>query len=199
MIVISNPTAIANEIQIIHSLFEEGLELLHIRKPEFSASEMKDFVNAIGLEFRKRLILHSHHDLAEDLEIIRLHLSEKERKEISTKTLYEYNERRIRLSTSTHSIDDFNHLRLFFQYAFLSPVYPSISKTNYQSEINLLEDIKNRTNFSTQLVALGGISPKNIGKTIKAGFDDVALLGTIWNTENPIQNFKLCQQIALSF
>lgn len=199
MIVLSNPTAIANEISTIHSLFENGLELFHVRKPAFTASEMKGFVNAIGLEFRNKLVLHSHHHLADDLGIIRLHLSERERKEISTEALYEYNERRIRLSTSTHSIEGFNHLRLFFQYAFLSPVYPSISKTNYQSETNLLEDIKNRTNFSTQLVALGGISSENIGNIIKAGFDDVALLGTIWNSKQPVKNFELCHQIVLSY
>ena len=36
MIVITNPSAIANEISTIESLFEEGLSLLHIRKPDFS-------------------------------------------------------------------------------------------------------------------------------------------------------------------
>ena len=35
MIVITNPIPIANEINTIHSLFENGLELLHIRKPIF--------------------------------------------------------------------------------------------------------------------------------------------------------------------
>jgi thiamine-phosphate pyrophosphorylase len=41
-------------------------------------------------------------------------------------------------------------------------------------------------------VALGGISTQNIEKTFQLGFDDVALLGSIWNTNQPIQNFKLC-------
>jgi thiamine-phosphate pyrophosphorylase len=52
-----------------------------------------------------------------------------------------------------------------------------------------------RTNLKTKLVALGGISLK-IEKTFQLGFDDVALLGSIWNTNQPIQNFKLCQKIA---
>jgi thiamine-phosphate pyrophosphorylase len=30
MIIITNPTAIANEISLIHSLFKEGMALLHI-------------------------------------------------------------------------------------------------------------------------------------------------------------------------
>jgi thiamine-phosphate pyrophosphorylase len=54
--------------------------------------------------------------------------------------------------------------------------------------------IAERTNFKTKLVALGGISTQNIDRT-KSGFDDVALLGSIWNNQ-PIQNFKLCQKIA---
>lgn len=199
MIIISNPTALANEISTIHSLFENGLELFHVRKPAFSTTEMTDFVNAIGLEFRNRLVLHSHHQLAAELGIERIHFTERERNEISTEILYEYNEKRVHLSTSVHNIHDFNKLILHFEYAFLSPVYPSISKTNYQSETNLFDAIKSRSNFSTQLVALGGISSENIDQTIKAGFDDVALLGTIWNSGQPIKNFELCQQTVLSY
>jgi thiamine-phosphate pyrophosphorylase len=199
MIVITNPIPITNEINTIQSLFENGLELLHIRKPNFSAIEMKAFLLEIKLEFRQQLVLHSHHQLAPAFGINRLHLSENIRKEICPEMLYLYNEQGIHLSTSTHNIESFNDLRIFFEYGFLSPVFPSISKMNYQSDTNLFETIKSRTNFSTQLVALGGISPENISKTMEAGFDNVALLGTIWNNTNPIENFKLCQQIVLSY
>ena len=80
MIVITNPSAIANEISIIDSLFEEGLSLLHIRKPDFSELEMAQFIHQIKLEFRSNLVLHSHHELAEDFGINRIHFSEKDRK-----------------------------------------------------------------------------------------------------------------------
>lgn len=199
MIVISNPTAIANEINTIHALFERDLELFHVRKPEFSAEEMKAFVTAIGLEYRNKLVLHSHHHLAEELGINRLHFSEKTRAQIDHETLYHYNEKRIHLSTSIHTIEAFNNLRIFFQYGFLSPVFASISKENYVPKTDLFEEIKNRSNFNTKLVALGGISTANIKQTLEKGFDDVALLGIIWNSANPVQNFKLCQQIVLSF
>lgn len=199
MIIISNPTAIADEINTIHALFEHGLELFHVRKPDFSEEEMKAFVAAIGLEYHSKLVLHSQHQIAENLGINRLHFSEKTRKQIDPETLYHYNEKRIHLSTSIHTIEAFNDLRIFFQYAFLSPVFASISKSNYQSDIDLLKAIQNRTNHQTKLVALGGIEAENIQKTLAAGFDDFALLGTIWNAENPIKNFELCQQIVLSY
>lgn len=199
MIVISNPVYIENEIKIINQLFEEGLPLLHIRKPDFSELEMAQFIHQIKLEFRDRIVLHSYHLLAEDFGIDRIHFSEKDREES-----FEFSGRfpkhcRYNFSTSTHSIEDFNSLKNDFDYAFLSPVFKSISKENYEPKTNLFEALKSRTNYKTKVIALGGIDSQNIQKTMENGFDDIALLGTIWNNENPIKQFKLCQKIVLSY
>jgi thiamine-phosphate pyrophosphorylase len=73
------------------------------------------------------------------------------------------------------------------------------SKEDYSPKTDLFEDIKNRTNFETKLIALGGIESKNTAQTLENGFDNVALLGTIWNQNNPLENFKSCQKIVQSF
>lgn len=208
MIVITNPIPIINEIDTIHSLFENGLGLLHIRKPTFSSAEMKAFLSEIKSDFRQNLVLHSHHHLADEFRINRIHFTEKERIAIlnpvakltrpTKKALQKLVKKGLHLSTSVHTIEDFDALDNAFGYAFLSPVYPSISKENYSSKTNLLEDIKKRTNYTTQLIALGGMDSKNTVHALKTGFDDVALLGAIWNTNNPIENFKLCRKIDLS-
>lgn len=203
MIVISNPIAVVNEIDIIHSLFEEGLMLFHVRKPHFEISQMKQFLLKINSNYRDRLVLHSHYDLAEELGINRIHFSESKRKVTLLLPINlpfaQHTTKGFRLSTSVHTIEDFNELDNNFEYAFLAPVYPSISKENYSSKVNQFEAIKSRSNYSTSLVALGGIESKNIKKTLKNGFDEVALLGTIWNRNNPIENFKSCQKIVQSF
>lgn len=209
MIVISNPIKTNNEINIIHSLFEEGLLLFHVRKPDFSEKEMKAYLSDIKIDFRSQLVLHSHHHLAAEFRINRIHFTEKERIAIlnpvakltrpTKNTFQKMVKKGIHLSTSVHTIEDFNALGNAFDYAFLSPVYPSISKENYSSKTNLLEEIKKRTNYTTQLIALGGMDSKNTAHTLKTGFDDVALLGTIWNSANPIENFKLCQKSDLSY
>ncbi|TDE31877.1 thiamine phosphate synthase [Flavobacterium ranwuense] len=213
MIIISNPISVPNEINDIHSLFAEGLMLFHVRKPDFSEAEMKAFLSEIGLEFRSQLVLHSQHHLAEEFGIKRIHFTEKMRNGVintparfskpsrssENKIFNELREKGFHLSTSVHSMEDFNTLNNVFEYAFLSPVFDSISKPNYASKTNHFEAIIQRTNFSTKLVALGGISPDNIQQTLKYGFDKAALLGTIWNSNNPIENFKICQQIAHSF
>ena len=199
MIVISNPISVENEISLIHSLFAEGLQLFHVRKPDFSETEMETFLMKIGIEYRGRLVLHSYYQLAERFGINRIHFTEKMRKETSEKKLKLWKEQGFRLTTSVHTMEVFNDLNSVFDYAFLSPIYPSISKPDYISDTNHFEAIKNRSNFSTKLVALGGISSKNIQQTLQNGFDDVALLGSIWKSNKSIENFKKCQKIALSY
>ncbi|MBS7230011.1 thiamine phosphate synthase [Flavobacterium psychroterrae] len=195
MIVITNPSVIANEIDIIHGLFDEGLSLLHIRKPDFSELEMAHFIHQIKFGYRSNLVLHHHHKLAEDFGIKRIHFSEKVRARNSDFAI-RFSKSSMHKSASTHSIEDFNALENDFNYAFLSPVFTSISKENYRPKENLFEALKLKTNNKTKVIALGGIDAENIQKTLENGFDDVALLGSIWNNENPIKQFKLCQKIV---
>lgn len=197
MIVITDPFSIENEIQILNSLLEEGLSLLHIRKPDFSKIEMVKFLHQIKLEFRTNLVLHNHHELADDFGIYSFHFSEKERLD-HNQISENFSKFSNSISTSTHSIEDFNVLENF-DYAFLSPVFKSISKKNYFPEKDLFEAIKSRTNHKTKMIALGGIDSQNILKVLENGFDNVALLGSIWKNENPLKQFKLCQQIVLSY
>lgn len=195
MIVITNPFSIENEFQIIQQLFEEGLASLHIRKPTYSEMEMKNFLLNIDAIFHSKLVLHNYHKLTEEFEINRIHFSEKERANPAKfQKLCRYV-----FSTATHSMETFNDLKNEFEYAFLSPVFESISKEGYGKNSNILDTITNRTNFHTELVALGGINENNIKRALDSGFDSVALLGTIWLQDNPIQKFKQCQKIVLSY
>lgn len=178
----------------INALFNNGLDRLHLRKPYFTKEEMNTFISKIDKAHHSRIVLHQHHDLAENYAIHRLHFTTPARKIslLSQKEKYQI------FSASTHHIDEFNELSSLFDYAFLSPVYRSISKPDYFPVHNHLEGIKTRLNFNTRIVALGGIKPENISYLLANGFDDVALLGSIWNDHSPLKNFQQCQAIVHS-
>lgn len=199
MLVITNPVPIPNEIDTIHSLFENGLELLHIRKPDFSKEEMKSFLSEIKSGYRQQLVLHSHHQLATEFGINRIHFTEKTRMEMTDESLKNWKKNGFILSTSIHKMNDFEGLYNVFDYTFFGPVFESISKPDYHSNIDFKKELEHRTNNKTALIALGGITSDKIKTALEYGFDEVALLGTIWNSNHPIENFKLCQQTDLSY
>lgn len=176
IVVITSEIPVQNETEIINQMFQEGLDLLHIRKPIMGREEMKSFLDSIDEIFYPQLVLHGYYDLRSDYQISRLHFREADR---LTEINRPYIEENI-LSTSVHDIETYNTLGKEWEYAFISPVFPSISKKGYGENSNVMESIKYRNNQDVKLIALGGINGNNIRTVFENGADGAALLGAVW-------------------
>lgn len=189
MIVVSSPKFLQNEASCINQLFDAGLEIFHLRKPDSSKEKLERLLASVEEKYYSRIVLHQQFGVSLKFNINRIHFNERTRSR-RHEILQDFDAQKLILSTSVHSINDFNELPRVFEYAFLSPIYPSISKPDYKSKVDLIQSVKSRTNFETKLVALGGIAKDNYKKTLDSGFDEVAVLGVIWNAEFPIEIFK---------
>lgn len=186
MIMLLSPEQpVAQETMTVTALFERGLSRFHIRKYQLTDVEMATYVDGIDRRFRKHLVLQSHFHLASELGIERLHFSEEARKRNKQETFMSG----FILSTSVHTIGLFNALSAIWDYAFLSPVFPSISKKGYGMDTTVLDDFRLRCNPHVRLVGLGGIEEQNYKQVFNAGADAIALLGAIWNSTHPIKVF----------
>ncbi len=192
ILVITPEQSVRNETEIINELFKEGLELLHVRKPVMNAEAIRNYIKSIHSGYHEQLVLHSHYILAEEFGTPRLHFRENERQYIPEHFFEEYI-----VSTSVHCIESFNRLDSRWEYAFISPVFPSISKKGYGKETKILESIRQRENDDSGLIALGGINPHNIDTVFSEDVDGAALLGAIWESQEPIKIYKECRQNAL--
>jgi len=192
IIVITPEQSVRNETEIINELFKEGLELLHVRKPMMEAEALRNYLKNIHSGYHEQMVLHSHYVLAQEFGISRLHFKESERQNIPDRFFKEYI-----VSTSVHSIDGFNKLDDRWEYAFISPVFPSISKKGYGKETKILESIRQRDNDQSGLIALGGINQQTIEKVLWKNVDGIALLGAIWESQEPIKMYKECRKNAL--
>lgn len=170
LIVISSPAPLHTEASLINQLFDEGMPVFHLRKPEFTEKEYRKLLEQINSKYLNRTVLHNFHNIASEYVV---------------KGIHGKNENAV--SCSTHALDEFNGLNNNFKYAFLSPVFDSISKKNYKAK---KFDLSKRTNFKTKLIALGGINETNCAKAYELGFDGVAMLGCIWNSEDKIKVLK---------
>lgn len=194
ILVITSELIIPNESDMINQMFQEGLDLLHIRKPGISLNEMTELITQIDEAFHSQLVLHTHYGLGKEYNISRLHFREIDRKEETFKTFTEENT----ISTSVHDITTYNTLDKEWEYAFISPFFPSISKKGYGLESSIKEEIKYRNNPDVKLVALGGINQNNIHEVFEAGADGAALLGAVWESEEPLKVFKKCRNVLMS-
>lgn len=194
ILVITPELIVPNETDTINQMFQEGLDLLHIRKPWLSRNEMIEFITQIDEPFHSQLVLHTHYDLGKEFNISRFHFREIDRKEEVYKPFAEDNI----ISTSVHDITTYNTLDKEWEYAFISPFFPSISKKGYGMDSTIKEEIKHRNNPDVKLIALGGINQDNIHEVFEAETDGAALLGAIWENEDPLKVFRKCRNGLMS-
>lgn len=89
-----------------------------------------------------------------------------------------------------HSIKELEDCKEKYDYAFLSPIFGSISKAGYKSNFDLSEIKDFFKNRNEKIIALGGIDEDKIDSVKELGFSGIALLGAIWQSEYPVEKFK---------
>lgn len=157
------------------------MECFHLRKPDFSRMEMESWIREIDSQFWNRLVVHSHHELAGEYGLKGGHFSSSVSKLPSGCR---------QTSVSCHSIRELQECRISFDYAFLSPIFDSISKKGYGSRFSaeVLRELLKST--ERKVFALGGIDEDKIDTIHDLGFAGAAVLGALWQSGDPVEKFK---------
>ncbi|MCE3226778.1 MAG: hypothetical protein K0S32_1329 [Bacteroidetes bacterium] len=182
LIVISSEKDIENETKLVNDLFESGLELFHLRKPEWKTEQQRFFLQNIQKEYLSMISVHQHYQTISEFGLKHCHVKENNRKDFKRVNGLKY-------STSFHNYVDLQFESHFWDYCFLSPVFDSVSKTNYKSSFG--NDFNIESDLYQRVFALGGITKSNIEEVFKKEFYGAAVLGSVWNDpENAVRNFK---------
>lgn len=214
LIVISSEVDLEKEVSLVHELFQEGLELFHLRKPHWTIAEQRSFLKKTDKAFLSKISVHQHYETVSEFDLKYYHVKENDRKIISRRdaqrnpqndaeltsaqrTLRSLSEilSDTKKSTSFHNYNDLQFESIFWDYCFLSPVFDSISKPDYKS--NFQKDFNIEGDLNQRVFALGGINKNNIETVFNKEFYGAAVLGAIWSdTENTIKNFKELQNLC---
>lgn len=125
LIVITTPQFFEGEAEAVTSLFQNGLEMLHLRKPGASAEEMGNFLQQLPMEYMPRIVTHEQFQLASVFGLKGIHLNGRNPQIPSGYKGH--------VSRSCHSLEEVLKHKSDCNYVFLSPIYDSISKEGYSS------------------------------------------------------------------
>ncbi|OEK06017.1 thiamine phosphate synthase [Flavivirga aquatica] len=187
IVVIAPEQDIPNEIEILNQLFQEGLAYYHFRKPHKNYQEHSDYLNQIDKKYHNRIVVHYFHELINVFNIKGIHFQEQKRIDhIDNPGQYfkGLNMFGKTISSSFHEPEELKTCEFEFDYHLLSPVFSSISKQGYQGRGFDVNHIDKR------IIGMGGVNTKNLSEFKKLGFQGVGVLGGIWNSKTPIQDFK---------
>ena len=173
LIVITLEKILEDETIAINRLFSEGLQTLHLRKPDSSLETLRLILTGIDASYHERIVLHDHFLLTEEFNLKGVHLNRRNSQPPVNQ--------RISVSKSCHKLNELEESQTY-NYVFLSPIFNSISKEGYNrafTEEELIE-ARNSGRIYSKVYALGGISLKEIKQAAVYGFGGVAVLGSLW-------------------
>ncbi|CAD7702801.1 unnamed protein product [Ostreobium quekettii] len=187
LVVITPPVALAGEVETANRLFGAGLGRLHLRRPGFEEAEVEAYVAGVDAAFRGRVVVHGHHRLAGRWRLKGIHYTESTRPPFPIPSP----EPPLTVSTSFHQLDqlkitDYGALN----YAFLSPIFDSISKPGLKASMfDCTSLMAALLSCPIPIFALGGIAPDKVPSAAALGFSGVAVLGSIWQSSDPVAAF----------
>ena len=182
VIVITMPEMFPGEADMVNTLFANGIQRLHLRKPGASEQEMAEWIGRIDLPFRQRIIVHDHHRLLRTMGLGGIHLNARNPEAPAWFSAERQKRGSVTLSRSCHSLEEIAQWKGVCDYLFLSPIFDSISKGGYTSAFTretLLQAYHDGL-FSKPVYALGGVSADNIRSIYDYGFAGAAVIGSLW-------------------
>ncbi|MBQ2424074.1 MAG: bifunctional hydroxymethylpyrimidine kinase/phosphomethylpyrimidine kinase, partial [Alistipes sp.] len=176
LIAITRPEFYVEEIRQIIDRLENGVDVLHIRKPNATAEELEHLVVAL-VKYRDRIVLHDHFELAVKYSLRGVHLNSRNsdvpRDFCGT------------VSRSCHTVAEVLRYKDECDYVLLSPIFDSISKEGYRAAFTIaeLESLRDRGVIDSRVYALGGISADKLQIVKDLGFGGAAMLGAMWTEQ----------------
>lgn len=167
------------ELSFLHRLFEAGIDALHLRKPFSLPEACRQLLQSLSAEERRKTVLHEHFFLAEEFSLKGLHLNG--RNPLPPAAFQGS------LSRSCHSLRELLQCKEHqvgghsFDYLFLSPIFDSISKSDYPSAYSedALQEASRRGLIDEKVIALGGVESKHLPYLAALGFGGAAMLGAL--------------------
>lgn len=163
---------------IADALLHRGFWRVHVRKPGASETELRRLLEEVSEDLRPRISLHDGFSIAGSLGIGGVHLNRRN-------PVVPAGWQGV-VSRSLHSADEIPGF--VGDYAFLSPVFPSISKPGYKGNFNL-DALKPL--LDSRIFALGGVTRERLPLLEACGFGGAAMLGDAWRKGIDRDAFRL--------
>lgn len=175
LIVITAPEFLPGEAELMQAMLDRGVDRVHLRKPGCPAAELAALIERFPSAYRPCITLHDHFPLQQAYRLGGVHLNG--RNPLPPAAF------RGTVSRSCHSLEEVAAHRTTADYLFLSPVFDSISKEGYRAAFppEALHAAATAGIIDGKVMALGGVSARNLPEVRDFGFGGAALLGDIWS------------------
>ncbi|MBO4821428.1 MAG: thiamine phosphate synthase [Prevotella sp.] len=176
--IMTRPTFFVEEDKILEALFEEGLDDLHIYKPQSSPVYVERLLSLLPENTHRRITVHDHFYLKEEFGLAAIHLDEALAERPAG---YRGN-----FSRSCSDLTLLKEAKRKARYVFLSNIFDSLSDPDRHASFTMseLQAASRQGLIDKHVYALSGMSLDTIRAARDLGFGGVVVCGDLWNRFN---------------
>jgi len=178
LIIMTKSTFFVEEDKILTTLFEAGLDNLHLYKPGAEPIYSERLLTLLPEDYYGKITVHDHFYLKDEFRLKGIHLNNCQ---IEPPAGYRGN-----ITRTCHVIDELKSAKKRSNYVFLKTLFDSQSNPSDKATLTPeeLREASRQGLIDKRVYAMGGINLDNISQVRDLGFGGVVVCGDLWNRFN---------------
>ena len=174
LIIQTLPTYFVEEDKIITALFEEGMDVLHINKPESEPLYMERLLSLLPTKVYGKIVIHQNYYLMKEHDLKGIHI---DNPNVPVPDGFKRH-----VSRSTNKISDLKSFKKECDYVMLHSLFDSLhDEVKASLTIEEMQEARRAGLIDKHVYALGGMSLENVQQAKDMGFGGVVICGDLWN------------------
>ena len=175
LVIMTKSTFFVEEDKILASLFDEGMDNLHLFKPGSSPMYSERLLTLLPEDYYRKITVHDHFYLKQEYDLAGIHLDNP-----TDQVPDGYKGKYSRTCTDLSMLKE---MKKKSQYVFLKNIFDCIEFKEEKSSfsLNQLESAAKEGLIDKKVYALGGMNLENIKIAKALGFGGVVVCGDLWN------------------
>jgi len=175
LIIMTKSSFFVEEDKILETLFEEGMDNLHLYKPASSPIYSERLLSLIQEDFHSKITVHDNFYLKEEYGLAGIHI---DNPALTPPLGY-----RGRIGRTCTELSRLRDMKKQSNYIILRNIFDSLSEQDQKSgfTMNELEKASSEGLIDRKVFAMGGITTDNARIIKELGFGGVVIRGDLWN------------------
>lgn len=175
LVIITQPQFFIEEDKIITTLFDEGLESLHLYKPGSEPLYFERLLTLIPEDYHRRIVIHEHYYMQKEFDLGGIHLDDPLAEPPSG-----YGSK---VSRSVSDPEMLPAAKRASRYVVLQGLLDSIHRPGQKATLTpeAIHDASRRGLIDKRVYAMGGMTQESIRWAQDEGFGGVVVCGDLWN------------------
>lgn len=175
LVLMTKPTFFVEEDKIIASLFDEGLDNLHLYKPGSAPMYAERLLSLLPEDYHRKITVHDHYYLKSEYNLAGIHIDSPD---APLPDGY-----RGHFSRTSMDLNLLKVAKKKSEYVFLKYIFHSQSEKDAEATFSeeQLREASRKGLIDRHVYALGGMNLDNVRYAKDLGFGGVVICGDLWN------------------